>query len=172
MTTTLFYATMNTKIGPLTLVKTEKGVCALENGQMKDLTERSWFQRTFKDTELIDNEHAFDREFKELSAYLDGERHQFTFPVDLIGTPFQQSVWRVLQSIPYGQSLSYGEVARMIGKRPTVSQAVGQAIGQNPVMFVVPCHRVLSQSGELTGYRGGTAMKKALLDLEGVPYRT
>lgn len=172
MTTTLFYTTMNTTMGPLTLVKTEKGLCALESGQIEDLTERSWFQRTFKDTEVIYDKHSFEQEFKELNAYLDGELQRFTFSVDLIGTPFQQSVWQVLQSIPYGQSISYGEVARMIGKRPTVAQAVGQAIGQNPVMIVVPCHRVLSQSGELTGYRGGTPMKKALLDLEGVPYRT
>lgn len=172
MTTTLFYTTMNTTIGPLTLVKTEKGLCALESGQVEDLTERSWFQRTFKDKALIDDKHLFEQESQELSAYLAGELQRFTSPVDMIGTPFQQSVWQVLSSIPYGHSISYSEVARLIGKRPTAAQAVGQAIGQNPVMIVIPCHRVLSKSGELTGYRGGIAMKKALLDLEGVPYRT
>lgn len=172
MITTLFYTTINTKIGPLTLVKTERGLCALESGQIEELTKRLWFQRTFKDTEVIYDGHSFEQELEELSAYLDGKLQRFTFSVDMIGTPFQQSVWQVLPSIPYGHSISYSEVARMIGKRPTAAQAVGQAIGQNPVMIVIPCHRVLSKSGELTGYRGGIAMKKALLNLEGVPYRT
>lgn len=168
--TTLFYTTTDTPVGKLTLLKTNKGLCALDNAPIEEITNRSWFNQSFKDADIeIDND-AFENELQELAEYFNGTRKTFTFPIDLKGTIFQQSVWRVLQSISYGQTLTYGEVARMIGKRSNAAQAVGQAVGMNPVMIVVPCHRVLSKSGELTGFRGGIQMKEQLLNLEGTSY--
>ena len=101
----------------------------------------------------------------ELIDYLEGRRKEFTLPMDLHGTAFQQSVWKVLQEIPYGQTVSYTDIAELIQK-PSAVRAVGTAIGANPVLITVPCHRVIAKSGKLTGYRGGLEMKELLLGLE------
>jgi methylated-DNA-[protein]-cysteine S-methyltransferase len=90
---------------------------------------------------------------------------EFNLPLAPEGTPFQRTVWQALQSIPYGQTISYGELAGEIG-RPTASRAVGAANGRNPLPIVIPCHRVIGQDGSLTGYGGGLRFKKALLSLE------
>jgi O-6-methylguanine DNA methyltransferase len=102
---------------------------------------------------------------RELDAYFGGKLRQFTVPLDLRGTAFQLQVWKVLCDIPYGETLSYGEVAQAVGK-PKAARAVGQAVGSNPISIVVPCHRVVGSDGGLTGYGGGLHRKKALLDLE------
>ena len=104
---------------------------------------------------------------QQLGEYLDGKRKSFGIPLDLKGTSFQESVWKELQNIPYGGVVSYSDIANKIG-RPKAVRAVGAANGANPVMIVVPCHRVVAKSGQLTGFRGGLEMKKALLALEKV----
>lgn len=101
----------------------------------------------------------------ELIDYLEGRRQEFTLPRVLHGTAFQQVVWKVLQEIPYGQNVSYTDIAERIQK-PNAVRAVGTAIGANPVLISVPCHRVVAKSGKLTGYRGGLEMKEQLLGLE------
>ena len=103
----------------------------------------------------------------QLHHYFEGERQTFTLPLRLVGTPFQQEVWEVLRTIPYGKSCSYQTVARQIG-RPTAVRAVANAIGANPLSLFIPCHRVIGQSGDLTGYAGGLEAKRSLLRLEGV----
>lgn len=104
---------------------------------------------------------------QQLHDYFAGRRSHFDLPLDLGGgTAFQQSVWRALQDIPQGSTISYGEVSRRIGK-PKAIRAVGGAVGRNPVSIVVPCHRVMGASGALTGYGGGLDRKTALLTLEG-----
>ncbi len=90
----------------------------------------------------------------------------FPLPLDLRGTPFQQQVWRELRKVPYGQTVSYGELARRVG-RPGAVRAVGQAVGANPIPIIVPCHRVVGADGSLVGYGGGLEIKSALLRLEG-----
>lgn len=107
---------------------------------------------------------------EELQQYLAGQRTAFTVPLDLSGTPFQQTVWRTLQEIPFGTSVSYSRVAEMLG-RPTAVRAVAQAIGKNPCLILIPCHRVVGKDGSLTGFSAGLALKKKLLQLEGIPYR-
>ena len=103
----------------------------------------------------------------QLRAYFAGERSSFDLPLDLqAGTPFQQSVWDALQTIPRGGTTSYAELARRLGK-PQAARAIGAAVGRNPVSIVVPCHRVLGTDGTLTGYAGGLERKTALLQLEG-----
>ena len=101
----------------------------------------------------------------QLAAYFAGERHAFDLPLDPDGTPFQQRVWRALLAIPYGETRTYGELARALG-RPAASRAVGAANGRNPLSIVVPCHRVIAASGALTGYAGGLPAKRWRLDHE------
>lgn len=104
----------------------------------------------------------------QLDEYFRGVRSHFELPLDLCaGTPFQQSVWRALRQIPATHTLSYGDIARQIGK-PAAVRAVGAAVGRNPLSIVVPCHRVLGAGGALTGYAGGLHRKTALLQREGV----
>lgn len=101
----------------------------------------------------------------QLTEYLAGERTVFALPLAAVGTDFQNRVWAELQKIPYGQTLSYGELAQRIGN-PAASRAVGLANGRNPLSIVVPCHRVIGASGKLTGYGGGLTRKAILLRLE------
>lgn len=102
---------------------------------------------------------------KQLDEYFSGSRRVFDLPLRLRGTGFQKEVWEVLQQIPYGEVLSYGQVAKTIG-RPKAQRAVGMACNRNPVPIIVPCHRVLGSSGQLTGYAGGLDIKAHLLELE------
>jgi methylated-DNA-[protein]-cysteine S-methyltransferase len=102
----------------------------------------------------------------QLEEYFAGERAEFDLRMELDGTPFQREVWSELSRIPYGETISYGELARRVG-RPKGPRAVGQANGRNPIAIIVPCHRVLASNG-IGGYGGGLTVKRALLALEGV----
>ena len=102
----------------------------------------------------------------QLEEYFAGERRDFDVPMELDGTPFQREVWAELSRIPYGETISYGELARRVG-RPSAPRAVGQANGRNPIPIIVPCHRVLASNG-IGGYGGGLKVKRALLAVEGV----
>jgi methylated-DNA-[protein]-cysteine S-methyltransferase len=102
----------------------------------------------------------------QFEEYFAGERTAFDLPMELDGTPFQRDVWAELSRIPYGTTISYGELARRVG-RPKGPRAVGQANGKNPIPIIVPCHRVLAGNG-IGGYGGGLPLKRALLALEGV----
>jgi methylated-DNA-[protein]-cysteine S-methyltransferase len=102
----------------------------------------------------------------QLDAYFAGEREPFTVPIAPVGTAFQRAVWQALRHIPYGHTVTYGELAGAVG-RPAAVRAVGAANGRNPLSIVVPCHRVVAMDGTLAGYAGGLAAKRYLLDLEG-----
>lgn len=101
----------------------------------------------------------------ELTDYFAGARRRFTVPLDMRGTPFQQQVWAALVAIPFGETRSYGAIAKAIG-RPSASRAVGAANGRNPVSIIAPCHRVVGATGALTGFAGGMAVKRWLLNFE------
>lgn len=103
---------------------------------------------------------------RQLGEYFDGRRREFQLPLRADGTAFQLATWRALREIPYGETISYGEVARRIGE-PRAFRAVGSASGSNPLPIVVPCHRVIGADGSLTGYGGGLEIKSGLLSLEG-----
>ena len=103
----------------------------------------------------------------QLEAYFAGEAKEFTVPLAPSGTPFQLAVWTELTKIPYGSTVSYGDIARALGKRLVASRAVGLANGANPISVIVPCHRVIGSDGSLTGYGGGLERKELLLRLEG-----
>jgi methylated-DNA-[protein]-cysteine S-methyltransferase len=105
----------------------------------------------------------FPEVVRQLDEYFVGKRTEFNVPIRFIGTPFQVRAWQALQSIPFGETISYKEEARRVGSVP---RAVGLANGQNPVAIIVPCHRVIGADGHLVGYGGGIEMKKALLNFE------
>jgi methylated-DNA-[protein]-cysteine S-methyltransferase len=111
------------------------------------------------------DERIFDGVCSELAAYFDGTLHDFSLALEPHGTTFQKRVWNELRRIPYGETISYGELARRIGQ-PNASRAVGRANGQNPISIVIPCHRVIGADGTLTGYGGGLDRKQRLLELE------
>jgi methylated-DNA-[protein]-cysteine S-methyltransferase len=102
----------------------------------------------------------------QLQNYFAGDLRKFDLPLDFQGTDFQKRVWRELETIPYGETRSYAQIAARIGA-PTAVRAVGAANGANPIPIVVPCHRVIGSGGRLTGYGGGLPLKKRLLELEG-----
>lgn len=110
----------------------------------------------------------FDQVAAELQEYFAGERDRFTVALAAPGSAFQQQVWRALRSIPFGDTASYGGLARTLGLPASHARAVGGAVGRNPLSVIVPCHRVLGSGGSLTGYAGGVERKRALLRLEGV----
>jgi methylated-DNA-[protein]-cysteine S-methyltransferase len=114
---------------------------------------------------VVEGEAAVAELRRQLTEYFAGERRQFDLELAPAGTEFQQRVWAELQRIPYGETVSYGDIARRLG-RPGASRAVGLANGSNPLPIVVPCHRVIGADGSLTGYGGGLEAKARLLELE------
>ena len=110
---------------------------------------------------------AFGEVAEQLEEYFAGDRKEFTVPLAPSGTPFRLAVWTQLTKIPYGSTVSYGDIARALGKRLVASRAVGLANGANPISIIVPCHRVIGSDGSLTGYGGGLDRKELLLRLEG-----
>ncbi len=103
--------------------------------------------------------------YTQINEYFEGKREQFDVPLKCEGTPFQQSVWRQLQKIPYGETRSYQEIAIGIGNEKAV-RAVGQANNKNPIMIIIPCHRVIHKNGDITGFACGLEVKQYLLELE------
>ena len=145
----------------------EIGVACSENG-LREVSIRKP-SRSFAGSSLSSPsslEAVFARRaLTEIAEFLSGRRREFTVPLDLRGTRFQLQVWRALLGIPYGETRSYGEIARAVG-RPKAARAVGMANHSNPVAIVVPCHRVVASDGSLGGYAGGLEMKSRLLALE------
>ncbi|WP_296543131.1 methylated-DNA--[protein]-cysteine S-methyltransferase [Rhodoferax sp.] len=154
--TTIFY----TPLGLMRLAASPLGLCGVWfEGQNHQPDASSW--PTAKDHPLL------QRAITQLTQYFAGQREQFDLALDLTaGTPFQQTVWRALHSLAFGQTCSYGALSAHIG-RPTAVRALSGAVARNPLSIVVPCHRVLGASGALTGYAGGLERKAALLKLEG-----
>jgi methylated-DNA-[protein]-cysteine S-methyltransferase len=147
------------------LAATSSGLCYVctPNKPFEELS--TWVKNRFPNSELVQDDEELQPYMVELAEYFQGKRKTFQQPLDLYGTPFQLSVWNALSNIPYGQTQTYSEIADQIQK-PTSVRAVGAAIGANPVLIVVPCHRVIGKNGTLTGYRGGLEMKKLLLQME------
>jgi len=147
------------------LAATTEGLCYIgSQGQSYEEMER-WLQVRRAGIRIVHDEHELQPYIEEVIQYLNGERQQFTIRHDIQGTSFQKQVWQALLEIPYGATWSYSDIAQHMG-RPAAVRAVGAAIGANPFLITIPCHRVIGKSGALTGYRGGLEMKTALLALE------
>ncbi|HVR99246.1 MAG TPA: methylated-DNA--[protein]-cysteine S-methyltransferase [Thermoanaerobaculia bacterium] len=124
-------------------------------------------ERHWPDAELDPDAPPFPELRRQLDEYLAGRRRTFELPLAPSGTDFQKRCWQALQEIPFGQTRSYGDQARIVGQ-PGAARAVGRANHDNPIGVVIPCHRVIGANGSLTGYAGGLHMKRRLLELEGV----
>ncbi|HEY7095902.1 MAG TPA: methylated-DNA--[protein]-cysteine S-methyltransferase [Terriglobales bacterium] len=154
---TLFYAYLDSPIGALLLVADEKGLRRIDfpRNNRPAAPEPGW----------IENRRALGDVIRQLEFYFAGKLDSFDLPLSPAGTEFQQKVWQHLCDIPYGETISYGELAKRIGN-PNASRAVGLANGSNPIPIIIPCHRVIGSNGKLTGYGGGLPIKEKLLALE------
>lgn len=154
--------TFSSPLGPIRLAASPQGLCGIWfEGQRHQPDASGWPDAA--------RHRLLQQAITQLTQYFAGQRRQFDLPLDLsAGTPFQQTVWRALQSLTFGQTCSYGALSAQIG-RPTAVRALSGAVARNPVSIIVPCHRVLGANGALTGYAGGLDRKAALLKLEGTP---
>jgi len=153
-----FYTLMDSPVGPLLLAGDGEALTYVGFQASRRVVhpDESWTrsERSFREAEA------------QLRAYFDGSLRRFDLPLALEGSEFERQVWRALREIPYGCTVSYGQLAQRIG-RPTASRAVGLANGRNPIPIVIPCHRVIGSTGALTGYGGGLEVKRWLLAREG-----
>lgn len=150
----------------LILVATANGLARIEFVSQK--SENSFLASISPKYQIVKEEKPFAGLRQELDSYFSGHMVNWKTPLDLtIGTDFQRLVWIYLRKIPYGQTVTYGQIAKEMGK-PGASRAVGAANGANPIPIIIPCHRVLAGAGKLGGYGGGLPIKQALLQLEGV----
>jgi methylated-DNA-[protein]-cysteine S-methyltransferase len=155
--------TMDSPVGELRLIAGENGLRAILWGA--EDAERI----ASIDDELVEGTTpVLDEAISQLEEYFAGTRREFDLPLDPAGTEFQQSAWMVLRTIPYGQTISYGQQAEQLGD-PNKARAVGAANGKNPLSIVVPCHRVVGSNGHLTGFAAGIDVKSWLLDHERQP---
>ena len=160
MNPTYLYEVIPTVFGPMTVVVNTE--CAVTELWTEDLA-----SRLESDPAYSENAAATEEPRKQLLEYLEGTRRQFELALKPAGTPFQKRVWAELLQIPYGETWTYGTLAKRISN-PNASRAVGKANGSNPISILIPCHRVIGGSGALIGYGGGLPMKQRLLELEGV----
>jgi methylated-DNA-[protein]-cysteine S-methyltransferase len=159
----LLYSLMSSPVGPLLLGMSDVGLAVLAFG--RDLPAKLGG----RPVNWQESAESFAPVRQQLDEYFAGQRRQFTMPLDLRGTDFQRDCWEELSRIPYGETRSYAEIARLVG-RPNAYRAVGQANHQNPVAIIVPCHRVLAGGKALGGYGGGLPTKAFLLRLEGASF--
>jgi methylated-DNA-[protein]-cysteine S-methyltransferase len=155
----LAYKMMESPVGPLKLVASDKALVAIlwhpdspRRVRLSDLVAQD------RHPVLLETE-------RQLGEYFSGKRKSFSIALDMRGTPFQKDVWEALLAIPFGETRSYGQLAKQLGN-PRATRAVGAANGRNPVSIIVPCHRVIGSSGKLTGLAGGLEVKARLLSLE------
>ena len=159
---------MNTPMGTLLLDADDIGITRVEFAvDSLPLEGKVAFAKQMTDEVESPNFSLLEEAERQLREYFAGVRKSFDLPLSQHGTPFQMAVWDSLQTIPYGETRSYGDIARQIGK-PGAARAVGMANNRNPICIIVPCHRVIGADGSLTGYGGGLDKKEALLKLEGV----
>jgi O-6-methylguanine DNA methyltransferase len=168
---TLRSSLFQSSVGPLFLAASDKGLVALEfdarlPGQQTIRPNPRDLREEGKSIRFEKSEDALRPYIRELGDYFAGTRREFNFPLDLRGTEFQLACWRALLAIPYGETRTYADIARAVG-RPQGFRAVGMANNRNPIAIVVPCHRVIASDGTLCGYGGGLDIKRKLLELEG-----
>ena len=160
----MFERMIQTPLGEIRLRSDGKSLTGLWFvGQVNDAKDNS-------DIEIKDDLPIFGQVETWLESYFSGEQTPIKIPLQPKGTVFQEEVWKILQEIPYGETMTYGEIAQRIAKEKGVAtysaQAVGQAVGKNPISILIPCHRVLGKNGALTGYAGGVHRKEQLLRIE------
>jgi methylated-DNA-[protein]-cysteine S-methyltransferase len=153
------FTVMDSPIGDLRIVERDGAITAIEFSPFRDHDGRPRGARDDDNAVLVEA-------VRQLRAYFDRDLKEFDLPLDPGGSDFQRSVWDQLVAIGYGETASYGEIAKRLGKSNAASRAVGLANGSNPIPIVIPCHRVIGADGTLTGYAGGIERKQALLEIE------
>jgi O-6-methylguanine DNA methyltransferase len=155
-----------TPVGPLILGCTDKGVCIVEFYSLKKLEKNLIDMQKRRPIKVVLGESKLMKSLKkELESYFQKELKDFSLPLDLIGTDFQKKVWQILSQIPFGETISYSDQAKIYGA-PKSLRAVASANGKNKISIILPCHRVIGKNGDLTGYAGGLDKKSWLLDFE------
>jgi len=159
---------IQTPLGDMFAASTKKGICMLsfyENNHKNIQKDLDKMKKTF-DAQIIPAQNRFFECLqKEIDEYFQQKRKEFTIPLQLVGTPFQQSVWNILQLIPYSETISYKDEAKLL-KKPKAIRAVANANGRNPISIIIPCHRVIASGGKIGGYSSGIDKKIELLKLE------
>ena len=158
------YAVVPSPLGKVLVAATDRGVCRISLGDAAAPLERD-LKREFPAANIRADAGPLTRWMNSILRYLEGREPHLDLPLDIRATAFQQRVWQELQRIPYGETRSYGDVARRIG-RPTATRAVARACATNPTALVIPCHRVVREDGNVGGYRWGPDRKKTLLERE------
>jgi methylated-DNA-[protein]-cysteine S-methyltransferase len=160
---THFYKTIKSPVGELKLVASDKGLTAIlwENDDPKRI-KLDALEENKNHPILLETE-------RQLKDYFAGKLKKFTIKLDFVGTEFQKKVWAALLTIPFGETRTYGQIAKQIG-HPKAVRAVGAANGKNPISIIAPCHRVIGANGKLTGFAGGLEVKALLLDIESSQY--
>ena len=163
----LHLAEMHTAVGDMVALASDTHLYMFEFARRHMFDAQMERVRRFAGSEPVRGESpVFEQLRRELDEYFAGDRRQFTIPLHVPGTEFQMRVWDELQRIPYGETTTYGRLAKTLGQ-PNAVRAVARANGDNRVAIIIPCHRVIGSNGELVGYGGGLARKKKLLELEG-----
>lgn len=147
------------------VAKTDKGLCYIGSPNKPFSELETWVMKKIPSAHLIENDAHLIPFTKAIKRFINSETKEFNLPLDLIGTTFQKNVWHASTMIPYGETRTYQMIAEEINN-PKAVRAVGTAIGANPLLMVVPCHRIIAKSGSLSGFRGGLSMKEFLLQLE------
>ncbi len=159
------YAVLEFKQWKLFMAKTEKGLCYTGAPGQPHEECKAWIQKRFPLAELKESKKSLQPYINEFQDYFKRNSQTFSLPLDVKGTPFQEQVWEAVKKVTYGKTCSYADIAALIQK-PAAVRAVGGAIGANPVLIALPCHRVIGKNGLITGYRGGLKLKKWLIELE------
>ena len=164
-TETVHIARVESPIGTLRLASTAAGLAYVELPRESGPGMHGWLRHAMPDVKVVEGFAPNQVAITQIQEYLEGKRVDFDLVLDLRGTDFQRSVWQEVASIPHGETRSYAEVAKGVG-RPRAMRAVGAANGANPIPLVIPCHRVIGSRGQLQGYAGGTSLKARLLAME------
>lgn len=169
-TKSIVYTQLSTPLGAMFVASNAMGLCALQFGEGAESFLLTYLSQTYPDARIYRDDAANRDVVNQLEEYFAGRRTVFDLKLSPAGTAFQQKVWRFLTTIPFGKTLSYGDVAAGVGN-PGASRAVGGANGKNPIAVIVPCHRVIAADGTLGGYAGGLEYKRVLLNHEGARYK-
>ncbi|MBG9454435.1 cysteine methyltransferase [Lysinibacillus sphaericus] len=163
----LYVDTLTYAQGTMYIVASEDGLVYIGTPNAPFEEVEVWAKKPFKGYRFEENKEKLQQYVKQLSAYFNKELTEFDLPIHVKGTAFQLAVWEALKELPYGTTTTYSDIAHRIGN-PKAVRAVGSAIGANPILAIIPCHRVIGKDGKLTGFRSGLAMKEFLLELERV----
>lgn len=162
---TVYYTTLQWDEYTVYLAATASGLIYIGTGTEGEVELRAWQDKYFPESDLKFDETKMSEYKKDISDYLHGKKDHLQSTIQLKGTEFQKEVWHEVQKVPYGQVRSYAEIANNLG-RPKAVRAVASAIGKNPILFIVPCHRIVRKDGTLSEFRAGIDVKKKLLQLE------